>query len=103
MARLRVPHRSQITMHDQCLDEPLPADHQARVIRAVVGRLDLSAFPWGDQGGGRAWGSGRRPPAPAASGAPGSLVRGLKKIRCLALGSALAYDLPLALTCWARP
>lgn len=42
--RLRRPDRRQMTWEPCGLDERLPADHPARTIWAVTGRLDLSAF-----------------------------------------------------------
>ena len=42
--RLRRPDRSQFIMRMECNDELIPKEHQARVIWAVVGKLDLSAF-----------------------------------------------------------
>lgn len=42
--RLRKPDRAQVLMEPCCLEDRLPADHPARAIWAVVGKLDLSAF-----------------------------------------------------------
>ena len=42
--RLRQPDRRQMTWEACCLDERLSADHPARTIWAMTGRLDLSAF-----------------------------------------------------------
>jgi transposase len=42
--RLRRPDRHQMTLEPFCLDERLAADHAARVVWAVVERLDLSRF-----------------------------------------------------------
>ena len=42
--RLRLPDRRQMTLEPCCLDERLAADHPARTIWEVSGRLDLSAF-----------------------------------------------------------
>lgn len=42
--RLRRPERAQSVFEPVCLDERLPADHQARTIWRVVEQLDLSAF-----------------------------------------------------------
>ena len=42
--RLRVPDRAQVEWKTGCLDALLPAEHRARTIRAVVDKLDLSAF-----------------------------------------------------------
>lgn len=42
--RLRRPDRTQVLLQPSCLDELLPPDHDARIICAVVGKLDLSAF-----------------------------------------------------------
>lgn len=42
--RLRRPDRRQMTLEPCCLDERLPADHPARTIWEVSGRLDLAAF-----------------------------------------------------------
>lgn len=42
--RLRSPERGQLTMVVQCPDDLVDADHPVRVVWAVVGRLDLSAF-----------------------------------------------------------
>jgi transposase len=42
--RLRRPDRTQVLLRPLCLDELLPPDHDARIICAVVKRLDLSAF-----------------------------------------------------------
>jgi transposase len=42
--RLRVPDRTQVVMTVASLDQVLAGDHPARVVWAVVERLDLSAF-----------------------------------------------------------
>jgi transposase len=42
--RLRRPDRSQVVMTCAALDDVLAADHPARVVWAVVERMDLSAF-----------------------------------------------------------
>src|SRR5450755_3652679 len=42
--RLRRVDRQQVVIMPRCLDELLAADHQARVIWAVIQRLDLSGF-----------------------------------------------------------
>lgn len=42
--RLRKPDRSQVVMRMECDDELIPREHRARVIWAVVGKLDLSGF-----------------------------------------------------------
>ena len=42
--RLRRPDRCQLTLEPCCLDERLAADHPARTIWEVTGRLDLSAY-----------------------------------------------------------
>ncbi|HWM29080.1 MAG TPA: IS1182 family transposase [Woeseiaceae bacterium] len=42
--RLRQPDRRQMTLEPCCLDERLAADHPARTVWAVTGRLDLSAY-----------------------------------------------------------
>src|SRR3954465_15952411 len=42
--RLRRPDRSQVVMSCSALDDVLAADHPARVVWAVVERMDLSAF-----------------------------------------------------------
>lgn len=42
--RLRVPDRAQRTWEPCCLEERLAADHPARTIWEITGRLDLSAF-----------------------------------------------------------
>lgn len=42
--RLRVPDRKQMSWEPWCLDERLSADHPARTIWEVTGRLDLSAY-----------------------------------------------------------
>ena len=42
--RLRRPERAQAVLEPVCLDEKLPADHQARTVWRVVERLDLSGF-----------------------------------------------------------
>lgn len=42
--RLRCPDRQQLTWEPSCLDERLPADHAARTIWEITGRLNLSAF-----------------------------------------------------------
>jgi transposase len=42
--RLRRPDRRQMTWEACCLDERLPADHPARTVWEITGRLDLSAF-----------------------------------------------------------
>lgn len=42
--RLRVPDRKQMSWEPWSLDERLPADHPARTIWEVTGRLDLSGF-----------------------------------------------------------
>lgn len=44
MPRLRTPQRDQIEMHWAALDELLEPDHQARIVWAAVGRLDLSRW-----------------------------------------------------------
>jgi transposase len=41
---VRTPDRSQVTMNVGCPDDLIGADHQARLIWLVTGRLDLSAF-----------------------------------------------------------
>lgn len=43
-ARMRLPDRSQVTVHYGTLEELLPEDHPARIIWQVVCRLDLSGF-----------------------------------------------------------
>lgn len=45
--RFRTPERKQMEMRCDCLDERLPADHQARTVWSVVSSLDLSAFAAG--------------------------------------------------------
>lgn len=42
--RLRRPNRMQTFLEPVNLDERLPADHRARVVWAVVGKLDLAKF-----------------------------------------------------------
>ena len=42
--RLLKPDRAQVRLEPVSLEERLPVDHQARVVWAVVERLDLSAF-----------------------------------------------------------
>lgn len=42
--RLRQPDRQQVTLEPCCLEERLAADHPARTVWAVTGRLDLSRF-----------------------------------------------------------
>jgi transposase len=42
--RLRRPERAQVIWQAGCCDELIPQSHQARVIWAVVGKLDVSAF-----------------------------------------------------------
>jgi len=42
--RLRKPDRAQRLMEPCCLEDQLAADHPARTIWVVVGKLDLSAF-----------------------------------------------------------
>lgn len=42
--RVRRPDRRQVLLTPCCLEELLPADHEARAVWAVVERLDLSAF-----------------------------------------------------------
>lgn len=42
--RLRQPNRSQMVLRTECPEDLVPEDHPVRVIWAVTGRLDLSAF-----------------------------------------------------------
>ncbi len=42
--RLRQPNRSQVVLRVECPEDLVPEDHPVRVIWAVTGRLDLSAF-----------------------------------------------------------
>jgi transposase len=42
--RLRQPNRSQVVLRMECPEDLVPEDHPVRVIWAVTGRLDLSAF-----------------------------------------------------------
>jgi transposase len=42
--RLRQPNRSQVVLRPECPEDLVPEDHPVRVIWAVTGRLDLSAF-----------------------------------------------------------
>lgn len=45
--RLRRPDRAQVVLEPVCLEERLPADHRARLVWAVVERMDLSRFAEG--------------------------------------------------------
>ena len=97
--RLRRPDRLQMILDPVCLDDRLPVDHPARTIWSVVERLDLSGFyePL----------KARGPEPGRAATDPKLLIglwlygatqgvgsgRGLGKVRCIALWSALAYNL----------